>query len=344
MRLRVSQKTLRLVIAGLFVLLVFYFFYTVRGILLPFLLALILAYLLNPLVNYLESFKIPRVPAVLLLYFSVFTLGYFFIVYGFPVIVRELNRLAETFPQIIGEFQTYFNAYHARFRDIEAPMGLNRGIESRLNDLQLIVINQFERLAAFLMNIFSRLISIVLAPVLAFYLLKDWAGFGRRLLLVLPLAVREDAAALWQEIDRVLMGFFRGHLVVAALVGILTAVGLSLVGMNYAVLLGVISGLTDLIPYFGPFIGAVPALVLALFQSNVLALKVLIVMVVVQQVESNLISPAILGDSVGLHPLAVIFALLAGGHLFGIIGLLLAVPTAGVLRVIASYFYTRLVT
>jgi len=140
------------------------------------------------------------------------------------------------------------------------------------------------------------------------------------------------------------MKFIRGHLLVASMVGVLTSLGLALVGVKFYLLLGIIAGIADLIPYFGPIIGAIPAVGLALLNSSQQALYVLLVMVVVQQVENNLLSPKILGDSVGLHPVVVIFVLLAGGHLFGILGMLLAVPLTAILRILVNYLYTLLVS
>ena len=125
---------------------------------------------------------------------------------------------------------------------------------------------------------------------------------------MIPVRWRWEFLYLWQEIDQVLMKFVRGHLLVALLVGLLTSTGFFLIGLDFPFLLGMIAGLADIIPYFGPIIGAIPALALAILHSKKMALSVLVVMVVVQQLESNIISPKVLGSSVGLHPLTVILS------------------------------------
>jgi predicted PurR-regulated permease PerM len=136
--------------------------------------------------------------------------------------------------------------------------------------------------------------------------------------------------------------FIRGYFLVAAIVGGLTAIAMALLGLEFALMLGIFAGLAELIPYFGPVIGAVPAIGLAVLQSKWLAAKVALAFFVIHQLEGNIISPKILGDKVGLHPLMVIFSLMAGGELYGLAGMLLAVPVAAVLRVVVVFVYIKI--
>lgn len=158
---------------------------------------------------------------------------------------------------------------------------------------------------------------------------------------MIPLSKRSELLQLWEEIDEVLINFIIGNLTVALLVGSCTAFGLAMIGMDFPLLLGIITGITNIIPYFGPVIGGIPAVLLALLKSQKLAFYVIIVIVVVQQLESNFISPKVLGKSVGLHPLIVIFILLAGGELGGIVGMLIAVPLTAVLKIIVTYLFAK---
>ncbi|HEX3032252.1 MAG TPA: AI-2E family transporter, partial [Bacillota bacterium] len=146
------------------------------------------------------------------------------------------------------------------------------------------------------------------------------------------------------DMDQVLRGFIRGHLLVCGLVGGLSALGLYLIGVPFALLLGIIAGILDIIPFFGPILGAVPALALALLQSWQATIYTLLLFVIIQQVEGNIITPKILGEAVGLHPLIIIFALLAGGHLWGVTGMIIALPLAAVIRVAARYMLIKLVS
>jgi len=342
MRLKFNLGVLRLVLAGIIFLLGLYFLFLIRGILFPFILAIVLAYILNPIVTSLEQLGIPRVLAILIVYLAGIFVVFLIIVYGIPVVTRELNDLAEAIPELTVEARLYISYLYREFRSITIPESVSQVIDESIRNVEALVIREIRQMANTLLGLFSRLISILLAPVLAFYLLKDWSNFSRRLMFIFPVSVREEIISLWGEIDKVLISFIRGHLIVATFVGLLTALGLTIIGMDYVLLLSIIAGVTDLIPYFGPLIGSFPALILALLKSKTMALYVLIVVVIVQQLESNIISPTVLGESLGLHPVTVIFALLAGGKLLGLIGLLLAVPSAAVLRIVFAYMLSKL--
>ena len=343
MKVHLNKKTVRLVILGAVFLFAGYFLFYVRGILLPFVLAIVLAYILNPLVEILEHYRFSRVSALCVIYLIGILVLLLAIVYGIPVMVRELNDLAGDVPRLTMQIQDHINAAYEKYRKIPLPAGVSQVFNDNIRNFEAVIVNNIRSAMDIILSFISNLVSILLAPILAFYLLKDWEHFGRRALSIFPVNCHEKLMPLWEEMDRVLMGFIRGHLLVASIVGVLTGIGLSIVGMNYVILLSIIAAITDLIPYFGPIIGAIPIIALAFLQSGTMALRVFIVMLVVQQVESNLISPGILGESVGLHPITIVFVLLAGGALFGVLGLLLAVPVAGIARILINYGYSNLI-
>jgi len=344
MKVHLNKRFMRLAILGAVFLFALYLLFLVRGILFPFVLAIIIAYILNPAVELLEHYRFSRSAALSVVYLVGILLVFVAFVYGIPVIVRELNNLAGDLPELAVRIQEFFARVYEKFRRIPLPSGITEVVNDNVTNLENILVNGIRSTVDTILGFFSQLGSILLAPILAFYLLKDWDFFGRKIQTIFPVSYVGEFFSLWEDVDRVLMGFIRGHLFVAVIVGVLTGLGLSLVGMDYVVLLSVISAVTDLIPYFGPIIGAVPAVTLAFLQSESMALRVLLVMIVVQQIESNLITPAVLGDSVGLHPVAIVFALLAGGALFGVVGLLLAVPAAGIARIIIGHVYSNLVS
>ncbi|MEW6230265.1 MAG: AI-2E family transporter, partial [Bacillota bacterium] len=154
---------------------------------------------------------------------------------------------------------------------------------------------------------------------------------------------RSEVVGLLIEMDHALGSFIRGQLLVSGIVGVLISLGLSIIGVDFALVIGLLAGIFDIIPYFGPVIGAVPAIALALLKSPVLVIYVVVLFVVVNQIESAIVGPNILGEQIGLHPVAVIFAILAGGHLFGVTGVLLAVPVAAIIKVFLRYLQARLV-
>ncbi|NLK01252.1 MAG: AI-2E family transporter, partial [Clostridia bacterium] len=264
------------------------------------------------------------------------------VTFGIPIINQELNEVSDAIPGLIQEGQQCVNSLYSKLRSLAVPESIGKVMDESFKKIEAVILREMRQLANSLMGLFSQAISIFLAPILAFYILKDWNGFSRKIMFFPPAAVRDDFISLWAEIDDVLMCFIRGHLIVAILVAVFSALGLKLVGMNYVLLLSIIIGIMELIPYFGPIIGSVFAISLALLKSKTLGVYVFIVMVVIQQLESNIISPAILGESVGLHPIMIIFALLAGGKLFGFIGLLLAVPVSAVLKIIMGHVFSLL--
>ncbi|MGB4472629.1 MAG: AI-2E family transporter, partial [Limnochordia bacterium] len=207
--------------------------------------------------------------------------------------------------------------------------------------IQQLVEGVAQRIAGILVGIVSQIISLLIAPILAFYLLRDLEAIKRRSFMLIPKRYRLTVFKFCKEINRVVDGFIRGQLVNALLVGSLIAAGLALLGIKYAVFIGLLAGVFNIIPYFGPVIGFVPASLFALAKSPLSVLWVLILFVVVNQLEANVISPKIIGERVGLHPLAVIFAIFAGGELMGIIGMLVAVPAAAVVRIAFLYVLKR---
>ncbi len=344
MKLEMTRKKLRISILIITGVLIIYFLYLIKSVLVPFLLALVLAYILNPFIRFLERHGLCRILAILGTYFSFAVIVFIIIYYGFPIIIKEVNALAETVPEYTLKLQEFVRNFYKDFQRVDIPESIKKVTLENINNFEQTILDTLDSMVSNVWNIFSGIFSIILAPVLAFYMLKDSSYIGTKLLNFIPISIREEFTKLWDKIDNVLTNFIRGHLLVAGIVGLLTTLGLSIIGMKFAIILGIIAGLADLIPYFGPILGAVPAVALALLNSKVQAFYVILVMIIVQQLESNLLSPKILGDSVGLHPLAVIFVLLTGGHFFGVLGMIIAVPFAAVIKIIINYAVCRMIS
>ncbi|MGI6553704.1 MAG: AI-2E family transporter [Clostridia bacterium] len=341
-KLVISPKILRLflIAAGLFIAGVF--LYWIRSILIPFFLAFFLAYVLNPAVEFWQEKKLSRSSSILLTYLLLIIgfalMGTYFI----PIFWRQLDVLMYSIPTYTRQVHAILQDFYADYQRIIIPESLRLEIDNVIFNVEQALTGTMGQIISGLLGIFSHTFSIIISPVLAFYILLDQKEISRRFLEMIPVRWRWEFLYLWQEIDQVLMKFVRGHLLVALLVGLLTSTGFFLIGLDFPFLLGMIAGLADIIPYFGPIIGAIPALALAILHSKKMALSVLVVMVVVQQLESNIISPKVLGSSVGLHPLTVIFVLLLGGKLYGVLGMLLAVPAAAIARILLFYFASRM--
>lgn len=337
-----EKRTYRNIFIFVMLGLVTYFLYLVRGLFLPFALAIILVYLLNPLVGRMESRGSPRVGAILILYLGVIIVVTSLLMYGVPRMVNQLENLVETIPAYTDQVQDIIRNIEERFANSDMPPGVQQVINERISWVEARLLELVRTTADLLLTLVGNLFNFILAPVLAFYIMKDLEHLKRKGAAALPKEWSEDICRLAKDIDHVFACFVRGHLTVVVIVAALTSAAFALIGLEFATMLGLIAGLAELVPYFGPFIGAVPAVAIALLTSKLMAVKVIIAVFVIQQLEGAVISPRILGNSMGLHPLTIIATLLAGGHLFGIVGMLLAVPLAAIVKILVTFVWEKL--
>lgn len=185
----------------------------------------------------------------------------------------------------------------------------------------------------------NALLNVFILPFLIFYILKDFDVFERTIVSFLPGAHRKEIVHVLKEIDTALGNYIRGQFAVCIIVGMLAYIGYMVVGMPYALLLASVVAVFNIVPYLGPFLGAAPAIIMASTVSMKMVIYVVIVNVLCQMLESNVVSPQVVGRSLHLHPLAIIFALLVGGELAGIVGLILAVPVLAILKVIVQHVF-----
>lgn len=333
---------LRMFIFFTLVGIILWFLYQVRIILLPFGLGFTIAYILNPVVDLFEK-KMSRVYAILLVYVILLTLAIFFLLFVFPTLLRDVNRLIELIPQYAQTIQQTLLEIQIGYNRVALPESLRVVIDGILQQFVNGALAISEGLILTLLNLFSQAFYFIIAPVLSFYFLFEFHSLGAYILKSVPARFRTEITEIGEEINLVFHKFLKGYLFIAVIVGVLTTVGMYLIGMDFPVLLGVVVGLTNFIPYFGAIISAFFAVLLALIKSKWLALYVLGLMFLIQQIEGSIISPKILGDCVGLHPLIIIFALLVSGQLWGILGLLIAVPLAAVLKIFWKHIYHHLI-
>lgn len=261
-----------------------------------------------------------------------------------PVLYSELAKLTVVLPQTMQNMDQFVQNVRAQFQASGLPNRVALVLDGHLGQGEEWLAAKLSWFLRMLPDALTSLSLYILSPILAIYFLADWQNLENSFMRLIPQKWRLEWQRLWQDINHVVRRFVHGNLVVAVIVGALVGIGVKLVGMDYALLIGIIGGLSDLIPYFGPLLGAVPALLLALTKSPAMAVKVALVILVVQQLEGNVISPKLMGNSVRLHPIWIVFALLAGGELAGVWGMLLAVPFAAVLKVILRHIYLRLVS
>jgi sporulation integral membrane protein YtvI len=333
----ITRKMVRSALLAAALLLVAYFLWRVRGGLYPFVIAFFLAYVLNPAVDWLEGKGLRRVWAIACLYVLLFACVFIAGSRLIPVLVRELESFGQELPLMTAKSQELIDTLQWQYQHSTLPHSLRTSLDNGLVSLQQSVQAFAAAAVAGIIHILAHFIGLAISPILAFYLLHDWHGLGAAAVRALPANWRHETVLVVRDVDKVLAGVIRGQVTVAVIVGVLVSSGLYLLDVRYALIIGILAGALDVIPYFGAFIGATPAVTVALLTSPWLALKVALMFFVIHQLEGTIIGPKIVGENVGLHPLAVIFFLFVGEELGGLVGMLLGVPAAAVGKVLLSH-------
>jgi len=311
-------------------------YYFLRAVLAPFLIAMIISYVLNPIVTMLHERKVPRTIAVLLIYAAFCTVITVLLVNMIPMIINQVQELNEHVPEITMRAQNLVDDVN---NSTLLPDSLRGGIDKWLVSME-------KRLSAALLGVLNNIGSMLNAvfigfiiPFLAFYILKDFEVFERTVITYVPKAHRKNTVRLLKDIDTALGSYIRGQFIVCVIVGALAYGGYLLIGMPYALLLAGIVAITNIIPYLGPFFGAAPALLVASTVSLKMVMLVAVVNTICQILEGNVISPQVVGRTLHMHPLTIIFALLVGGEIAGVIGMIIAVPIFAAVKVIIQHVF-----
>lgn len=307
-----------------------------KAVLGPFIVAMIISYILNPIVSMLHERKVPRTMAVLLIYAVFCTIITVLLVNVIPMFIDQMQELNKHLPELSMRAQSLVidinnnSLLPESFRE-----GVNKSLvlmERRISETLLTFVNNIGGMV-------NALFVAFVVPFLAFYILKDFEVFERAIIRYVPKSHRKNTVRLLKDVDAALGSYIRGQLLVCAIIGTFAYIGYLLVGMPYALLLAGVVAVTNVIPYLGPFIGAAPALLMASTISLKMMLLVVIVNTVCQILESNIISPQVVGRTLHLHPLIIIFAVLVGGQLAGVIGMILAVPIFASGKVIVQHMF-----
>ncbi|HTT07469.1 MAG TPA: AI-2E family transporter [Gammaproteobacteria bacterium] len=338
-----SQKWTLAVVAGVLIWLL----YLLAPVLTPFMLSALLSYLFDPVVDRLEARRLPRTLGVIIVFLGLLLAGLAFVLILFPVLHQQISLLIDKLPQVMQWFQDALLPRLSRLPGVD-PSWLN------LEAVRQAMTEHWQQLGSSLTDVLGRLTHsggtvfvwfayLLLIPVVTFYLLRDWDILVRRLHDLLPRRVEPVIAQLAGECDAVLAQLLRGQLLVMLSLAVVYTVGLWIVGVDLAFLIGLISGLVSFVPYLGFVVGVLFASLAALIQFGDVAhlLYVLLVFAAGQALDGTLLSPLLVGRRIGLHPVAVIFAVLAGGQLFGFLGVLLALPVAAVIVVVLRHSQNR---
>ena len=330
--------------------------------------AIIFAYIIDPIVNYLERKGVKRQFGVIIVYISAILIFGILIVSVIPKTINEISNLLTSLPAmvdtLIREVNNFASNVFAKFNielpenfinvyketnpkvngDVETPQIVSdilNSIKATINDL---IVKAQGSLMGSLSNVLSKLYGfltsafrLVLIIIFSFYFSVDKDRFMHRVKKAIPNKYRDDISYLTSNIDTALQQFIRGRMLMAIFVGLITMAYLLVLRVDFAIIIGLITCVADIIPYIGPFLGCAPAVLFAFMDSPMKALWVLILFVIVQWVENNILAPKLIGDSTGLNPLVILISIIIGGGIFGVWGMVISVPLMSIIFILVDF-------
>ncbi len=330
---------------AIFLLVAVLFFFSVKAILFPFIAGTALAYLGNPLVKKLEHYKMWRSFAVALVFIIAIIFLLLLLIIIVPLIAEQVKMLIIRLPAWGVWLQTNVGSF------LDQQLGIKPDIFN-LNELSsqlafhwkqtggiLYQLSQSIRTSGF--ALIHTIIYIALTPVVAFYLMRDWNRLATNINELIPSHIAQPLRVITIECNTVLSGFVKGQLLVILALSCLYSTGLAIVGLPFSLLIGMLAGLASIVPYLGFASGLCLAIVVGLFHFSGLSplISILVVFIVGHVLESMILSPLLVGDKIGLHPVAVIFSVMAGEQLFGLTGIILALPIAAIMKVLLVHLH-----
>lgn len=311
------------------------FIYFTLDILIIFVIAFLVGYALNPIITFFESKGVPRaisVFGVLVLLIGILTVAFYFLI---PAMVDQVVTLARQIPSYSDTVKSWWD----RIASLNPYLKENFDFNIIARQFQTSITQTIQSLILAATSIASFLLAFVLVMVIAFFGLVSPAKIKDSALQLIPLEYKEKTVSIFRQIHIKIGSYLRGVLLSGLLIGVLSIAGYSLLGVNFALTLGIIAGILELVPLIGPIIAGVIAVAVAIFQDPILAIYVAIFAFALQQFENHFIIPNIMSRQVGLHPVTVIFATLVMAKFLGIVGIFLAVPLAAIIKILINEIY-----
>lgn len=330
--------------------------------------AIIFAYIIDPIVNYLERKGVKRQFGVIIVYISVILIFGILIVSVIPKTINEVSNLLASLPAmvdtLIKDVNNFLTEVFAKFNielpenfidvykesnpkvngNVETPQIVSDILNSMKKAINELIVKMQGSLMGSLSNIVSKLYGfltsafrLVLIIIFSFYFSVDKERFILKVKKAMPNKYREDISYLTSNIDTALQQFIRGRMLLAIFVGVLTMLYLLVLRVDFAIIIGLITCVADIIPYIGPFLGCAPAVLFAFMDSPMKALWVLILFVIVQWIENNILAPKLIGDSTGLNPLVILISIIIGGGIFGVWGMVISVPLTSIIFILVDF-------
>lgn len=308
----------------------------------PVLIAGVLYYVLRPVVKLLCKAKIPRVLSILILYLVVIGVITLIVLFVGPILTKQFGSLADSMPGLISGLSQQLKAFQDsalfdRFQlDKISYSDITNRFSHSIGDITASIGNN---VLSIIQSITGVVVIAITVPFILFYMLKDGDKLPDSILKFLPNEHREEGKLILSDMDGALSGYIQGQMLVSLFDGVFIYIWYQIIGLDYSLILALVILFTNVIPFIGPFIGTAPSVIVAFIQSPIMALYVVIGVLIVQQIESNIISPQVMGKKLDIHPLTIIFILLVAANLAGVVGMILAIPTYAVAKVIITRTY-----
>lgn len=348
---------LSILLIGLIILVfreVSFIFYPIKvffsTVVLPIILATIAYYLLRPILRLLERIRIPRIWGISIIFLGLIGLITLLVFLVFPFFQDQFSNLIEEFPtyfqQMLINVDTFFRTSIFSTFYKELDINVNHILDNGLGTIGQFFTDAIGGIATGITSFISALtgfvLSIITVPFILFYLLKDGEKLPAIIKRMLPPRLRDDAEEILSDADHQISAYIQGQILVAICIGIMVSIGFLIIDMKYPLLLGALAMFTSVVPYLGPLIAITPAVIIAIVTSPFMLVKLAVVWTIVQLVDGKFISPQIMGKSLRIHPITIIFVLLTAGSLFGVVGVVLGIPGYALLKVVFTHMFKLL--
>lgn len=306
----------------------------------PLVLAGMIVFLLNPVVTVLHRRGVPRAFGAGLAYLAFFGVVTLVLLLAIPTVQNQAEEFADRWPEVQDNIEHWIDERSADLEGTPFEFDREELLDRVTSDSDIDVGESLQRATEIGFQVLEILLIFILAPIFAFYILIDVPHLRRVAEGLIPESVREDVVLVSRRLNHALGGFFRGQLMVAFIVGLMSSIGLRIIDLPFWLIIGMIAGFFNLVPLIGPWVGGVPAVFIALTtREPITAVWAVLVMVIVQQIDNHFISPLVMKRAVKLHPVVVMVVLLLGGSLFGFFGLLIAVPLTAAVKIVAGHLW-----
>ena len=322
---------------------IFSFIKTILKVVFPLFIGLLIAWLFEPFVKWLEGKGVRRVFGAIITYFLIFVLLYLVLSSLIPLLIEQVKEVFKMSPYVFDKMKEWANSFfnHLESNSTFDVSKLKGEILSNINDFaSKLTTTMPSNFIGFVSKMFSFFGTFILGLIIGFFLIVNFDNSGKVIYLV-PVRFREVTASIMDEVNGSLRSYVKGAVIDSLVIFVLSSIGLWICGLKAPLLFGLFCGLTNIIPYAGPYIGGVPAVVVGLTQSPMTGIFCLIVIAVIQFLEGNFLQPLIMAKTTKLHPVTILLGLLVFGHFFGIIGMLISTPLIAVFKTVFKYYNDR---